>query len=91
MRLSGGASDPTWESYNAPSDLLPVFRGPTSKGMGEEKRAGKGDRRDGRREEKSGGEDGSSSFALGRKTKSRRLRFGRSLATARMTDGGVAS
>ena len=63
----GFAPDPTGGAYSAPPA---VFWGPTSKG-----RRGKGERGKEKRKEREceGREEGSSSFALGRKKKSRRL------------------
>jgi len=55
-----------WGAYSTPPDPLAVCRGPTYKGRGEHGR-GRGDEQ---REEE--GRAGSSSFALGRKEKSRR-------------------
>ena len=37
----GSASDPAGGAYSAPPDSLAGFKGPTSKGMGREGRAGK--------------------------------------------------
>jgi len=71
-------------SYSASLDTLAVFREPVSKGRGEKKGRGmreEGRERRGREEGRRGegrgeverGKAGSSSFALGRKKKSRRL------------------
>jgi len=78
----GLAPDPTGGAYSVPPGPLAVFRGPTCKGRRGDRMAGegrerkqRGDGREGRRGERTEEqkEGGSSSFALGRKKKSRRL------------------
>jgi len=70
--LSVGTSPQTplhGEDYSAPPDPRAVLRGPTSKGRGWERKK-RGVRIRGKRGDE---KRGSSSFALGRKKKSRRL------------------
>jgi len=63
--VSAGASTQTPLGELGPTDLLAVFRGPTSKRR--EKRGGEGRGKDRKGGDERGGEGGSPSFALGRK------------------------
>jgi len=67
----GFAPDPTGSLQRSP-DPLPVFRGLLLNGGDREERKGRG-REERRRGEEGQGGERSSSFALGRKKKSRRL------------------
>ena len=71
----GFSPHPTGRAYSAPPDTLGVFRGPTSKKRrGRKGRGGEGEERRGDEKKETGeAKGGSSSFARGRKKKSKRL------------------